>query len=322
MAPPPAPNDAKIFQPGLKILQVWHPKQLSGAGGCGAAPVSAGRKHEPVDFFVRVLRTDTPALPPGKKSDFPKPQSTWCFYVKQLPAVLGNAGPSRPHLRGGPSACRPGDGGLPTHTAPRRPGMAAAHVGLCLAARASWAADEGGRVLERVGLRPRGLWLRWGEPPPVLLPWMLCACPGIPPPRPVVTSVLARRPAGRGAARGRLPQHQPCFTPNPLSLAALLPSTSQTWTSPGASQPSLCAGGGAGYHRGVETLSGGCWGGGEPPKKPQLETVFLGNWPRRPWQGGGAGEGGLGCPPGTCAACPGRGGTLLEPGRQSHSACH
>lgn len=53
-----------------------------------------------MDFFVRVLRTDTPSLPPGEKSDFPKPQSTRCFYVMQLPAVLGNARLSRPHLHG------------------------------------------------------------------------------------------------------------------------------------------------------------------------------------------------------------------------------
>lgn len=77
-----------------------------------------GRNHEPVDFFVRVLRTDTPALPPGEKSDFPKPQSTRFFYVKQLPAALGNARPSRPHLRGGPQRVPPpGTGG----TCPRTP---------------------------------------------------------------------------------------------------------------------------------------------------------------------------------------------------------
>lgn len=88
-----------------------------------------------------------------------------------------------------------------------------------------------------------------------------------------------------------------------------------------------CVPGGGWLPRGAETPgvvgAEGVWEGGggtETKANSGLKLFFHGNWWRRPWQGGGVGEGDLGCPSGLPAQ--GQGETLLEHGWQSHGVSH
>lgn len=92
-APPPAANDAKISQAaGL------HRSARAPRGSCrrAAGPAAAGQEARASEFLRAGFENRYPAVPPGEKSNFPKPQSTRCVYVRQLPAELGNARPRCP----------------------------------------------------------------------------------------------------------------------------------------------------------------------------------------------------------------------------------
>jgi len=144
MAPPPAPNDAQIFQPGLEIPPVWRGEQPweaawqpPGRGGRGS-PQQRSQEAQAGGFLRAGFQNRYPGSPGGEKSDFPKPQS-----AREMP------GREVPTCAGAPPCAAAGTGTCPR--APRRPGTRAARVGRGLVSRVGWASDEGGRVSERFG---------------------------------------------------------------------------------------------------------------------------------------------------------------------------
>lgn len=291
-APPPAPNDDKIFRPGLKILQVWLPKQpgSSGAVGDRGSPWQRGQEARASRLRRAGFENRYPGSPRGEKSDFPKPQSTRCFYTRQLPAVLGNARPSPPQLRGGRSAWGPAHA-----CCSHRPGKRAAHVGPCLVAWANWASSC---VLEHAGLRLSHAVAEGARHPPS--PQFCshgCSADAVASSA-AVTAGLVPRPRQKCCPGPVAAAPGLCFALNPLSPAAFQRADSDF---PGClSAVPVCLGGLV-TTRCRTPRSGRCWrwggGGDRNQNKPPFKTVFPCKLVKETsWQGGGVGEDDLGCP--------------------------